>query len=218
MAPRHMLGSPRLLSPPFSVWVLGVVGIFCLWKWAHCKSELGVDVTTISSSFTVPSFSKPWSLHTSFNPFSCHWEPVNTLLSCFCSLAELCLTLCKPMNCSTPGFPVLHYLPRFALTAIQPSHPLSPPPPPALSLSQHQGLCQWVSSSHQVAKVLELQLQRQSFNEYSELISFRMDWLDLLAFQGTLKNLLQHHRAHWSTASLVGSLGEKSQGQPLMEG
>ena len=62
-----------------------------------------------------------------------------------------------------------------------------------LNLSQYQGLFKWVNSSHEVAKVLEFQLQHQSFNEYSGLISFRMDWLDLLAFQGTLKSLLQHH-------------------------
>ena len=67
------------------------------------------------------------------------------------------------------------------------------PPSPALSLSQHQGLFKWVSSSHLVTKVLEL--QHQSFSEYSGLISFRMNWLDLLAVQGTLKNLLQHHRS-----------------------
>ena len=69
------------------------------------------------------------------------------------------------MDCSTPGFPVHHQLPEFAQTpvhrvgdAIQPSHPLSPPSPPAFNLSQHQGIFQWVGSSHQVAKVLELQL------------------------------------------------------------
>ena len=62
-----------------------------------------------------------------------------------------------------------------------------------LNLSQRQGLFQWVSSLHQVAKVLEFQLQHQPFSEYSELISFRMDWLDLLAVQGILKSLLQHH-------------------------
>ena len=80
------------------------------------------------------------------------------------------LTLGDPMDCSTPGFPVLHYLPKFAQThvgrvneAIQPSCLLPPPSPPALSLSQHQGLFQRVDSSHQVAKVLERQLQRQSF-------------------------------------------------------
>ena len=78
--------------------------------------------------------------------------------------------------------------------AIQLSHPLSSLSPPAFKLSQHQGLFKWVSSLHQVAKVLE----HQSFsispsNEYSGLISFRIDWLDLLAAQGTLKNLIQHH-------------------------
>ena len=77
--------------------------------------------------------------------------------------------------------------------AIQPALPLSSPSPPTFNLSQHQGLCQWVSSSHQVTKILKFQLQHQSSNEYSRLISFRMDWLDLLAVQGTLKSLLQHH-------------------------
>ena len=74
------------------------------------------------------------------------------------------------MDCSTPGPPVHHQLPEFTQThahwvsdAIQPSHPLSSPSPPALSLSQYQGLLQWVGSSHQVAKVLAFQLQRQSF-------------------------------------------------------
>jgi len=73
------------------------------------------------------------------------------------------------------------------------SHPLSSPSPPAFNLSQHRGLFQWVSPSHQVAKVLEFQLQHQSFQSTLRLISFRMDWLDLLAVQGTLKSLLQHH-------------------------
>ena len=75
-----------------------------------------------------------------------------------------------PMGCSTPGFPIHHQLPELAQThvhqvsdAIQPSHPLLSPSPPALNLSQHQGLFQRVSSSHQVAKVLEFQLQHQSF-------------------------------------------------------
>ena len=69
---------------------------------------------------------------------------------------------------------------------------LSSPSPPAFNLSQHQGLFKWVSSSNQVAKVLEL--QHQSFHEYSGLISFRIDWLDLLeSLQGTLKSLIQHH-------------------------
>ena len=67
------------------------------------------------------------------------------------------------------------------------------PSPPTFNLSQHHSRFQWVSSLHQVAKVLEFQLQHESFNEFSRLISFRMDWLDLLAVQVTLKSLLQHH-------------------------
>ena len=105
-----------------------------------------------------------------------------------------------PMDCSMPGFPVHHQLPEPTQThvhwvgdAIQPSHPLSPPSPPDFSLSQHQGLFQWVSFLHQVAKVLEFHFNISHSNEYSGLISFRMDWLDLLAVQGTLKSLLQHH-------------------------
>ena len=76
---------------------------------------------------------------------------------------------------------------------LQPSYPLLSPSLPPLNLSQQQGLFKWVSSSHQVAEVLEFQLQHQSSSEYPGLISFRIDWLDLLAVQGTLKNLLQHH-------------------------
>ena len=102
------------------------------------------------------------------------------------------------MNQNMPGLPVHHQLPEFTQThvhwvsdAIQPSHPLSSPSP-ALNLSQHHGLFQWVSSSHQVAKVLESQLQHHSF-QWTPRTPFRMDWLDLLAVQGTLKSLLQHH-------------------------
>ena len=106
------------------------------------------------------------------------------------------------MDCSTPGFPVHHQLLEFAQTrdlwvsdAIQSSHPLSPPSPLALNLSQDQDLFQWVGPFQQMVKVLELQLQHQSFRAFSGLISFRMDWLDLLAVQGTLTSLLQHHRS-----------------------
>ena len=88
----------------------------------------------------------------------------------FSSVTQSCPTLCDPMNCSMPGFPVHHQLPESTQThvhwvgdAIQSSRPLSSPSPPALNPSQHQGLFQWVSSSHQVAKVLEFQLQHQSF-------------------------------------------------------
>ena len=88
----------------------------------------------------------------------------------FRSVAQSCPTLCDPMNCSTPGLPVHHQRPEFTQThvhwvsdAIQPSHPLSSPSPPAFNLFQHQSLFKWVSSSHQVAKILEIQLQHQSF-------------------------------------------------------
>ena len=85
-----------------------------------------------------------------------------TRVVCSCSVAQSCLTLCDPVDCSTPGFPVHHQLPELAQTcvhwvsdAIQRPHPLLSPSPPALNLSQPQGLFQWVSSSHQVAKVLD---------------------------------------------------------------
>ena len=84
----------------------------------------------------------------------------------FSSVAQSCLILCNLMDCSTPGFPVHHQLPELAQThvhlvgdAMKPSHPLLSPSRPAFNLSQHQGLFQWVSSLHQVAKVLEFQLQ-----------------------------------------------------------
>ena len=85
---------------------------------------------------------------------------------CCCSITKSCPILCNPVDYSMPGFPVLHYLQEFSQThvlwlgdAIQSSHCLSPPFPSALKLSQHQSLFQWVGSLHQVAKVLELQLQ-----------------------------------------------------------
>ena len=116
------------------------------------------------------------------------------------SVAQSCPTLCDPMDCNMPGLPVHYQLLEFTQThvhwvsdAIQPSHPLLSPSPLAVNLSQHQGLFQSVSSSHQVAKVLELQLQHQSFQWTFRTDFLRMDWLDLLEVQVTLKNLLQHH-------------------------
>ena len=118
------------------------------------------------------------------------------------SSAQLCSTLCDSMDCSMPGFPVHHQLPEPAQThvhrvgdAIQPSHPLSSPFPPAFNLSHHQNLFQWVSSSHQVAKILLFSFGISPSREYSGLISFRTDWFDLLAIQETLKCLFQHHNS-----------------------
>ena len=121
----------------------------------------------------------------------------------------------RPHEPQHARLPVHHQLLEFTQThihwvgdAIQPSHPLSTPSTPAFNLTQHQGLFQWVSSLHQVAKVLEL--QHQSFNEYSGLISFRIDWLDLFAVQGTLKSLLHHHSSNasilWCSAFFIVQL------------
>ena len=96
------------------------------------------------------------------------WNPTHYRI--FSSVTQLCPTLWDPMNCSTPSLPIHHQLPESTQThvlwvsdAIQPSHPLSSPSPPAPSPSRHQGLFQWVNSSHEVARVLEFQLQHQSF-------------------------------------------------------
>ena len=124
----------------------------------------------------------------------------HAILGYCCSFTQSCLNLCDPIDCSTPGLPVHHHLLELAQThvhwvgdGIQLSHPLSSRFPPTFNLPQHQGLFKWVSSSHQVAKVVEFQLQHQSFQWILGLISFRMDWLDHLAIQGALKSLLQHH-------------------------
>ena len=111
-----------------------------------------------------------------------HWWVIYPRLSLhqFSSLQSLShVQLCNPMECSTPGLPVHHQLPEFTQTlvhwvsdAIQPSHPLSSPSPPTFNFSQHQGLFKWVSSLHQVVKVLEFQLQHQSFQWI-----FRTDFL-----------------------------------------
>ena len=117
------------------------------------------------------------------------------------------------MDCSMPGSPVHHQLLEFTQThvhwdddAIQQPHPLSSPSPPTFNLSQHQSLFQWVSSFHQVTKVLEFQLQHHSF----QWISFKMDWFDLLKVQGTLKSLLQHHSSKasilWCSAFFIVQL------------
>ena len=109
------------------------------------------------------------------------------------SVTQSCLTLCDPINHSTLGLPVHHQFQEFTQThvyrvsdAIQHTHPLSSPSLPAPNPSQHQSLFQWVNSSHEVAKELEFQLQYHSFQEKPGLISFRIDWLDFLAVQGTL--------------------------------
>ena len=120
------------------------------------------------------------------------------------------MILCDPMNHSTPGLPVHHQLPEstqiyihWVSDAIHPSHPLSSPSPPALNLSQQQGLFKWVSSLHQVLKYWCFRFNISPSNEHPGLISFSMNWLDLLAVHRTLKSLLQHHS---SKASILWCL------------
>ena len=139
------------------------------------------------SSGVIITFSLTLAL---LSPSFSHWDPCDSIrciwktqdyLTCevlfyhvssvqFSSVAQSCPTLCDPKDCSMPGLPVHHQLPEFTQThvhwvgdAIQPSHLLSSPSPPAFNLSQHQDLFQWVSSLHQEVKVLEFQLQHQSF-------------------------------------------------------
>ena len=122
---------------------------------------------------------------------------------CCCSLLFSCSVV--SMDYSTPAFPVLHCLLEFAQThvhwindAIQPSHPLLPPSPPAFNLFQNQGLFQWVGSSR--PKYWGFSFSIRPSNEYSGLISFRIDWFDIPTVQGTLKSLLQKEMAiHSST-------------------
>ena len=118
----------------------------------------------------------------------------------FSSVAQSCPTLCNPTDCSTPGFPVHHVLPEPTQThvhwvsdTIQKSHPLSSPSAPAFILSPNQGLFQWVGSSFQVAKVLEFQLQHQSF--HCIFTWFPLEWTGWISCcpRDSLRNLLQHH-------------------------
>ena len=118
----------------------------------------------------------------------------------YSSVAQSCPTLCDPMDCSSPGFLVLYHLPELPQTqalrvsiAIQLTHSLSSSSPPAFNISQHQGVFQRLSSSHQVDKYLSFSFSISPYDAYSGLISFRIDQFYFPAVQGTLKNLLQHH-------------------------
>ena len=146
----------------------------------------------------------------------------------FSSVTQSCPTLCDPMDCSVPGFPVHHQLTKFTQThvhwisdAIQPSHPLSSPSPPAFNLSQHQGLFQWVSSSQQVNKVLE-------FSPSASVLPMNIqNWFPLgltgwisLQSKGLSKSLLQHYNSsisslHTHTCKMICMMGRFS-GQCLI--
>ena len=118
----------------------------------------------------------------------------------FSSVTQSCPSLCDPMDCSMPGFPIHHQLPEFAQThvrwvsdAIQPSRPLSSPSPLTFNLSQLQGLFQWVNFHIRWPKYWSFRFSIHPPNEYSGLISFGMDWFNLFLVKWTLKSLLQHH-------------------------
>ena len=163
-------------------------------RWHNGKTNLTSSVQNVLNLLSV--FLTCWQ----------NWPDFRGNSVQFSSVAQLYLTLCDPMDCSTPGLPVHHQLLELTQThvhwvsdAIQWSHLLSSPSSPTFNLSQPQGLSKWVSTLHQMAKVLEFQLQHQSFQWTLRLISFRMNWFDLLAVQGTVKSL-QHHS---SKASLL---------------
>ena len=130
------------------------------------------------------------------------------------SVAQLCPTLCDPMNHSTPGLPVHHQLPEFTQThvhrvgdAIQPSHPLSSPSPPALNLSHIRVFSNESGLRIRWPKYWSFSFNISPTNEHPRLFSFRMGWLDVLSVQGTLKSLLQHHSSKasilWCSAFFI---------------
>ena len=131
--------------------------------------------------------------------------------------SQLCPTLCDPMNRSTPGLPVHHQLPESTQThvhrvgdAIQPSHPLSSPSPPALILLNIRVFSNESTLRMRWPKDWSFSYNISPSNEHPGLVSFRMDWLDLLAVQGTLKSLLQHHSSKasilWCSAFFIVQL------------
>ena len=169
------------------VTLLDLIAFYCVytnhyWNWSN--TVLGLWFSSVQSLSCVPHEPQharpPCPLPTpGLHPNSCassRWCHPTISSSAeeysvqFSSVAQSCPTLCDPMKHSTPGLPVHHQLPEFTQVhvhrvgdAIQPSHPLSSPSPPAPNPSQHQSLFQWVNSSHEVVKVLEFHLQHQSF-------------------------------------------------------
>ena len=135
----------------------------------------------------------------------------------FSSVTQSCPILCDPMNHSTPGLPVHPQLPKFTQThvhrvgdAIQPSDPLSSPSPPALNLSQHQGLFNESALGMRWPKYWSFSFSISPSNEHPGLISFRMDWLELLVVQGTLKILIHYQGSKasilWCSAFIIVQL------------
>ena len=150
------------------------------WVWPYSLSSSQIQVSGVDNKSVLPRWSE-WLVH------------------CCCSVAKWCLTFCDPMDCSMPGFPLLHHIPMFTQTyvllvsdAFQPSHPLFPPflafnlPSNGVFPSESALCIRWPKYWH-------FSFSTSPSNEYSGLISFRIDKLDVLAVQRTLKSLLQHH-------------------------
>ena len=136
------------------------------------------------------------------------------IIICGYAVTESCLSLCGPMDCSLPGFPVLHHPPEFDQThvhwvgdAVQPFCPLSSPSPPASSFPSIRVFSNESAFCIRWPKYWSVSFSISPSNDYSELISFRIDWFDLLAVQGTLKSLLQHHSSKasilWRSAVFI---------------
>ena len=179
-----------MASLPWIVYICTVCAFTCMFKYYL----LNIHVSGLKwwDKYYHPILQteklRPHQLSSSLSHINVYWPwlfpgissvSIQHSLDQFSSVTELCPALCYPTDCSMPGLPVHHQFPEFTQThvrwagdAIQPSHPLSSPSPPAFNLSQHQGLFKWVSSSHQVAKGLEFQLQHQSFQWI-----FRTDFL-----------------------------------------
>ena len=145
-------------------------------------------------------------------PWHFQGQPLSSKSGCCCwSDTKLCLTPSNPIDCSILGFPVLHYLLEFSQThirwvsdAVQPSHPLSSTSCLALNPSCHQDLFQWVGSLHR-QNIGASAFSITPSNEYLGLISFRIDWFDLLAVQGILKTTIWKHQFFASQLSLLSN-------------
>ena len=171
-----LLSHVRLLVTPWTIQSMGFSRpervAFPLSRWSSQPRD-STQVSHIAGGFFTS-----WAIRV-YVLFFLMFTRVYVFSPCCCSVAKSCPTLCDPIDHSMPGFPILHYLLEFLKTRVhsvggtnQPSHLLSPSSPPALNFSQHQGLFQRVGSSHQVANVLEFQLQHQSFQWL-----FRVDFL-----------------------------------------
>ena len=157
-----MIPKSSLLLVSETLWTIMSSTVKCqlLWRKTTLVREWNVLQTSL---FTTPP--RNFKLVGTSVQHILKWHPISFSSIQFSSVAQPCPTLCNPMNRSSPGFPVHHQLPEFTQThvyrvsdAIQPSHPLLSPSPPAPNPFQHRSLFQWVNSSHEVAKVLEFQL------------------------------------------------------------